>query len=112
MSIGRFGPTRVCYSGGGYLRLLPMPMIRHGIHSEGRSGRSTVVYLHPRDFASDCPRAQMSLHRRFKCYVGLSTTKPKLHMLLKNYKWDTCESVLAAALGEDGQSLPSYRVAS
>lgn len=101
MSIGQFGPTRLCYCGGGYLRLLPMSMIRHGVRGEAAAGRPTVVYLHPRDFATDCPRASMPLHRRFKCYVGLATTKGKLRELLRAYRWDTCANVLAHELGDE-----------
>jgi peptidoglycan-N-acetylglucosamine deacetylase len=110
MSIGQFGPARLCYCGGGYLRLLPMSMIHHGVKSEAAAGRPTVVYLHPRDFAPDCPRAAMGLHRRFKCYVGLSTTERKLRELLKAYQWDTCANVLAHELGD--VSLEAYGAAS
>ena len=53
-----------------------------------------VVYLHPRDFAPDCPRVPMPAHRRFKCYVGLDGTKDKLRMLLRHYRFDTCAAVL------------------
>lgn len=110
MSIGQFGPSRLCYSGGGYMRLLPMSMIRHGVKTEAAAGRPTVVYLHPRDFAPDCPRAKMPLHRRFKCYVGLASTIRKLRGLLQEYQWDTCASVLAHEL--DDESLVQYGAAS
>jgi len=36
----------------------------------------------------------MPEHRRFKCYVGLDTTKEKLRILLATYRLDTCEKVL------------------
>ena len=94
------GPLRkpMCYSGGGYLRLLPQRLIRQGVASEAAHGRPTVVYLHPRDFAPDCPRAKMPPHRRFKCYVGLDTTEAKLRALLADntLRWDTCAAVLEA----------------
>jgi polysaccharide deacetylase family protein (PEP-CTERM system associated) len=89
---------RMCYSGGGYLRLLPSWMIEQGVRAELREGRATVVYLHPRDFAPDCPRVSMPLHRRFKCYVGCATTERKLRRLLKDHRWDTCLSVLRGTL--------------
>jgi peptidoglycan-N-acetylglucosamine deacetylase len=97
------GPLRkrMCYSGGGYFRLLPYRMIEQGVRSEAAAGRATVVYLHPRDFAPDCPRAPMPPHRRFKCYVGLTTTERKLRALLRDHSWDTCSNVLAAALPSD-----------
>jgi polysaccharide deacetylase family protein (PEP-CTERM system associated) len=94
MSIARFGPKRFCYSGGGYLRLLPSPMIEHGLRQEAAAGRATVIYLHPRDFDPQCPRAPMPLYRRFKCYVGLGTTERKLRRLLSRHRFSTCAEVL------------------
>jgi len=99
MSVGRFGPVRMAYSGGGYLRLLPLGLIRRGIEQSHAAGRPCVAYLHPRDFAVDCPRVPMPVARRFKCYVGLSTTEGKLRALLREYRWGTCAGVLSAAEG-------------
>lgn len=106
-----FGPARhrMCYSGGGYLRLLPASMIRQGIEREASAGRGTVVYLHPRDFAPDCPRVPMPPARRFKCYVGLSSTKEKLERLLVQYEWMPCEEALAGYLGESKPADPAPR---
>lgn len=89
--------ARMCYSGGGYLRLLPSWMIEQGVAHEAAGGRPTVVYLHPRDFAPDCPRVSMPPHRYFKCYVGTRTTEGKLRRLLAKHRWDTCANVLRRA---------------
>ena len=97
MSIARFGPKRLCYSGGGYLRLLPLGLIERGLRQEAAAGRPTVVYLHPRDFAADCPRVAMPPHRRFKCYVGMARTEGKLRALLSAHRWAACETVLERA---------------
>ena len=94
VSVMRLGPMKLPFSGGGYLRLLPGPAIRFGFRSFNRRGWPVVVYLHPRDFCPECPRVPMPLHRRFKSYVGLKSTKSKLGMLLDRYRFDTCASVL------------------
>lgn len=98
MSIARvgYGPLRkkMCYCGGGYMRLLPLGLIRQGVEQEAAAGRPTVVYLHPRDFAPDCPKVKMPPHRYFKCYVGTASTEGKLRALLREYRWGTCEEVL------------------
>lgn len=93
------GPIRkrMCYSGGGYLRLLTSGMIEQGIEAEAKAGRPTVVYLHPRDFAPDCPKVKMPPHRYFKCYVGTATTEGKLRKMLTGHRWGTCEAVLTEA---------------
>lgn len=93
MSILKVGSLKLAFSGGGYLRLLPEWMIRRGFDRFERDGTPVVVYLHPRDFATDCPRVPMPVHRRFKSYVGLGTTQRKLEMLLANYRFDTCAAV-------------------
>jgi len=97
MSIMRIGPKRLPFSGGGYLRLLPMSVIRRGFHQQHRRGLPAVIYLHPRDFAPDCPRVPMPLHRRFKCYVNTRGTKAKLHALLDRYTFASCSDVLGIA---------------
>lgn len=94
MSLMDLGPRRVCYSGGGYLRLLPWWVIERALRAEAAAGRPTVVYLHPRDFASDCPRVPMPLHRRFMCTVGSGSTEAKLRRLLTAHRWGTCRAVL------------------
>jgi peptidoglycan-N-acetylglucosamine deacetylase len=99
--VGLVGPLKkkMCYSGGGYMRLLPGFMIEQGVQAELAASRPTVVYLHPRDFAPDAPKVPMPPHRKFKCYVGTHTTEGKLRRLLTEHRWDTCQSVLERAIG-------------
>jgi polysaccharide deacetylase family protein (PEP-CTERM system associated) len=94
MSVLRAGPFRLPFSGGGYMRLLPKWVIRKSFDTFNRRRLPVVVYLHPRDFAPECPRVPMPLDRRFKCYVGLQTTRGKLQMLLERYQFDSCAAVL------------------
>jgi len=94
MSVMDFMGKRLPFSGGGYVRLLPWWLINKGFKQLQAQGRPAVVYLHPRDFAPDCPRVAMPPHRKFKCYVGLSSTKHKLMKMLDTYRFDTCASVL------------------
>lgn len=94
MSTMRLFGKRVAFSGGGYLRLFPELLIRRGFAQVHAQALPVVVYLHPRDFAPDCPRIPMPLHRRFKSYVGLATTERKLRMMLNRYTFSTCAAVL------------------
>lgn len=97
MSVMSVGPSEVGFSGGGYLRLLPLWLIRRGFAQVHAARRPVVVYLHPRDFAADCPTVPMPALRRFKSYTGLSTTRGKFLALLDEFNFATCGEVLAAA---------------
>ena len=101
MSMMRIAGRTVPFSGGGYMRLLPKWLVCRGFDQLNARGIPAVVYLHPRDFAPDCPRVPMPLKRRFKCYVGLHTTKDKLRMLLSRYKFTTCAAVLGLEASHD-----------
>lgn len=97
MSVLPIGPLKAPFSGGGYLRVLPKWMIRRGFAHFERNGLPVVVYLHPRDFAPECPRIPMAPHRRFKSYTGMRSTAGKLRMLLERYRFDTCAAVAGVA---------------
>jgi hypothetical protein len=97
MNVLGFGPLRLAFSGGGYLRPLPEQMIRYGFERFSKANLPIAVYLHPRHFPPDQPRVPMPPHRRFKSYVGFRTTKRKLRMLLSKYRFDTCAAVLGVA---------------
>jgi polysaccharide deacetylase family protein (PEP-CTERM system associated) len=86
-SMLEFGPVRVSLFGGGYLRLAPLWLIHWGVRRLAAQGRPLVVYLHPREIDPHHPRLPLNWQRRFKCYVNLKSTLPKLKSLcaLSNY---------------------------
>jgi polysaccharide deacetylase family protein (PEP-CTERM system associated) len=94
MSLMGYGPVKFPFSGGGYLRFCNKHIVKYGFQKLEKKGVPGVVYLHPRDFAPDSPRVPMSLFRKFKSYIGLKTTRPKLEMLLTEFDFTTCEQVL------------------
>lgn len=94
MSTMKVGSARIAFSGGGYLRLAPLWMIRRGFAQFENRGDPVVVYIHPRDFAVDCPRVPMPPLKRFKSYYGLGSTRSKFRALLDQYHFTTCQDVL------------------
>ncbi len=94
MSVMDLFTSPVGFSGGGYLRAMPLWMIRRGFTQVNRAKRPAVVYLHPRDFAPDCPSVPMPAVRRFKSYTGLKTTTRKFNQLLDEFRFGTCGEVL------------------
>lgn len=73
---------RMSFFCGGYLRIAPKSLIRWGIRKLHREGRPLIVYIHPREIDPDHPRLALPLVRRFKSYVNLETTRPKLERML------------------------------
>lgn len=78
---------RVSVFGGGYLRLAPVFLIKWGMGRLKKAGRPAVIYVHPREVDPNHPRLPLKMHRRFKSYVNLRSTVPKLHWLCENYSF-------------------------
>ena len=76
---------KLCFFGGGYLRLFPWTVIRRMTARVLDEGRPVVFYLHPREIDTDHPRLPMSAARRFKSYVNLKTTEVKLRHILDEF---------------------------
>lgn len=85
---------RLSLFGGGYLRLFPKWVIQWGIRKLHNVGHPLIVYVHPREIDPDQPRLPLSPMRRFKCYVNLESTLPKLRWLCESYDFvPLCELV-------------------
>ncbi len=50
---------RVPFSGGGYLRLFNLPIIRYGFRQNHRAGRPVMTYIHPREINPRQPKLQL-----------------------------------------------------
>jgi polysaccharide deacetylase family protein (PEP-CTERM system associated) len=83
-SVVDFGVARMCFFGGGYLRLFPYPLIRQMARAVNRAGRSVIYYVHPREIDPEHPRLAMSPYRAFKSYVNLGSTASKLERILRD----------------------------
>lgn len=78
--------TRLCFFGGGYLRLFPYAVIRTMARHTLDQGRPIVFYIHPREIDPAQPRLPLSLRRRFSCYVNLRSTRAKLEAILREFR--------------------------
>ena len=76
-------------SGGGYFRLLPYQVTRGLLHYARRVNHSPAVfYLHPWGIDPEQPRQQSAPWKsRFRHYVNLDRTEPRLRRLLRNFTW-------------------------
>jgi polysaccharide deacetylase family protein (PEP-CTERM system associated) len=82
---------RLCLFGGGYLRLFPSWMIDRGTQQVLHEGRPVIYYVHPREINPAHPRIAMSPLRRFKSYVNLDSTEPKIRRILERFEVTTFE---------------------
>jgi peptidoglycan-N-acetylglucosamine deacetylase len=75
---------KVIFSGGGYFRLLPYPLIKQMMSKSDY----VMTYFHPRDFDKDQPVIRdLSLVRRFKSYYGLGSALSKLERLIDDFEF-------------------------
>ena len=86
--------------------LSPQWLIRWGIKKLHVAEHPLIVYVHPREIDPDHPRLPLSLIRRFKCYVNLKTTMPKLKWLCENYEFVPMRD-LASQVSEAYDILPA-----
>lgn len=93
-SIAEVGPTRMCFFGGGYLRLFPYKIIQRMGKQVIDDGRPLIFYIHPREIDPEHPRIPMSAIRRFKSYVNLDTTEAKIRNILRDFPVTTCREFL------------------
>lgn len=86
---------RVNCGGGGWFRFFPYGFTQRAIQSINRSQRQACVfYFHPWEIDPGQPRiAEASVKSRFRHYLNLERTKPRLERLLKDFRWSTMEQV-------------------
>ncbi len=74
----------IIFSGGGYFRLFPYPIIKKLINRSDY----VMTYFHPRDFDPHQPiLKELPLIRKFKSYVGLNKAFDKFEKLILDYKF-------------------------
>ena len=75
---------QIIFSGGGYFRLFPYPLIKHWT----AKSNYVMTYLHPRDFDTTQPIIkELSMVRKFKSYVGLKGAESKLESWLSDFEF-------------------------
>jgi polysaccharide deacetylase family protein (PEP-CTERM system associated) len=80
--------------GGGYFRLLPLRATRAALSALERRGRPAALYLHPWEFDPDQPRQRTSALKRFRHYLNLGRTLPRLDALLGRFRFASLREVL------------------
>ncbi len=98
-ALGRNWPV----GGGGYFRLLPLWATRGALASLAREGRPAALYLHPWELDPAQPRVDAPLGARFRHYLNLDRTLPRLEALLGRFRFGS----MAEALEQSGFAVTS-----
>ena len=85
----RFLRIELPASGGGYFRLLPYSLSREFVKRASRMHRSPAIfYVHPWEIDPNQPRqAAAPFLSRFRHYLNLGRTEPRLRRLLGDFTW-------------------------
>jgi polysaccharide deacetylase family protein (PEP-CTERM system associated) len=107
----RVGGVNVPVGGGGYFRLLPLPLMRLALARSRRDPQSgaTVLYFHPWEFDPDQPRLPLKPLNRFRTYVGMRRSQDRLCRLLADYPFIRAVD-LARRLEHRRGELPRFRI--
>lgn len=105
VSVEHVAGRPVCFFGGGYLRLFPYSIISKMTRRVLAKRRPVVFYIHPREIDLTAPRLPMSFTRRFKSYVNLASTEPKLRSLLTEFQVTSFRDFLAKQV----ESIPGWQ---
>jgi len=88
---------RLPIAGGGYLRLLPVGIIRRGIDKINQIEKQpAVLYFHPWEIDPQQPRIKAGLKSSFRHYLNLEKTEGKLAHLFGRFRFAPMKEVLAA----------------
>ena len=86
-------------AGGGYLRLLPSQITRSMIKRINMKDKQPVtIYVHPWEVDADQPRLNGCLKSKFRHYVNLRSTFPKLRCFLDEFRFRPLSSFLGTSM--------------
>ena len=92
----RLAGTNLPIAGGGYFRLFPYQFTKWGLKKINQKEKKPFIfYIHPWELDPDQPRFKEAPRlSRFRHYVNLDKTEPKLKRLLEDFNFSTVRNVL------------------
>ena len=79
VSVRSLFSKRIVFSGGGYFRFFPFPLVKRWISQKNYN----LCYFHTQDFDAEQPVVrELPLERRFKTYYGISGAFAKFRRFL------------------------------
>jgi polysaccharide deacetylase family protein (PEP-CTERM system associated) len=101
-------------AGGGYFRLFPLAAMRAGLRQAHRAASATapsvaMLYFHPWEFDPDQPRLPLGRLSRWRTYVGMKKSTPRLKSILSGGPFTRAIDAVRA-IRASGVELPRFRV--
>lgn len=87
MSVMEVAGRRIGYSGGFYFRFFPRFVIERAIRAANREGRSSIVYLHPREIDPHEQKLALPPKERFIHYYNVGGTFAKLEHVMRSFRF-------------------------
>lgn len=106
------GGHRLPVGGGGYFRLFPLSLIKHGLMRNRTSISPPVamLYFHPWEFDPGQPKLSLSRLAHWRTYAGIRGARSKLAQLL-DFAGTTARAIdVVRALNEPDTRLSEYRL--
>ena len=95
----RFLGVNLPIGGGGWFRLLPMPLVRRGIRRVNTTeGKGVMFYFHPWELDVDQPKPAMPWRHHFRLYVGLARMEAKIACLLRDLRFSSIREILSSQM--------------
>jgi polysaccharide deacetylase family protein (PEP-CTERM system associated) len=108
----RVGKHVLPWGGGGYFRLFPFRLFKHGVQSILRKRGVYLFYLHPWEIDPEQPSVKdVPFSYRIRHYMNMKSTYSKLMAFIekfKEYKFQTCHQYLLNNKSPRGVKLSNY----
>jgi hypothetical protein len=93
----RLAGTNFAFSGGAYLRILPLAVQRFAWRLAERQGLRVVAYIHPWELDPEHPRIPLRRRVAATHYARLGVTEHRVRTLLHEHRFGRMDDVFAVA---------------
>jgi hypothetical protein len=99
VAVWEVGGVRLPVGGGGYLRLLPLAVVRRGMAAIHAEGRPVVAYCHPYEFNPrelDDYRGEIPGRQRLSQGLGRRAAVSRMTSLLQTFRFGRLDDTLSS----------------
>jgi hypothetical protein len=94
MATLRAGPFTLPAAGGGYLRQLPLGLVRAALRQATARGEPGMFYIHPWEVDPEQPRYDVGFLTSLRHYRGLAETMSRLRSLMGEFRFTSVRAWL------------------